>query len=49
MQLDTEDSDLKAEFRRELAAETESFVSQSLYMSAANIVEKGASKPTGVR
>jgi uncharacterized sulfatase len=40
---------LKAECCRALAASTPSFVSQSLYLSAANIVESGAPKPTGVR
>ncbi|HJL53248.1 MAG TPA: alkyl sulfatase dimerization domain-containing protein [Arenicellales bacterium] len=40
---------LKADICRKLAEQTESFVSQSLYVSSANIIEKGASKPTGVR
>jgi len=40
---------LKAEFCRELAGQAASFVSQSLYISAADIIEKGAPKPTGVR
>jgi alkyl sulfatase BDS1-like metallo-beta-lactamase superfamily hydrolase len=40
---------LKAEFCRKLAEQSESFVSQSLYISSANIIEKGAPKPTGIR
>jgi len=40
---------LKAELCRTLAAETPSFVSQSLYVSSSRIIEQGAPKPTGVR
>ena len=40
---------LKAELCDALAIEAESFVSQSLYVSSARIIAKGASKPSGVR
>lgn len=41
--------DLKAELCNTLAKDARSFVSQSLYVSSARIVAKGAPKPTGVR
>ncbi|MCP5056981.1 MAG: MBL fold metallo-hydrolase [bacterium] len=40
---------LKAELCNELADQTPSFVSRSLYLSAARIIAKGAPAPTGVR
>ena len=40
---------LKAELCNTLAHDASSFVSQSLYVSAARIITEGASKPTGVR
>jgi uncharacterized sulfatase len=40
---------LKAQLCRTLAEGARSFVSQSLYVSSARIVEEGAAKPTGVR
>ena len=40
---------LKARICRALAESAPSFVSGSLYLSSADIVEKGAPKPTGVR
>jgi uncharacterized sulfatase len=40
---------LKSELCRALAETAPSFVSQSLYLSSANIVENGEPKPTGVR
>jgi uncharacterized sulfatase len=40
---------LKAELCRVLGEQARSFVSQSLYVSSARIIEKGAKKPTGVR
>ena len=40
---------LKAELCETLAVSAESFVSQSLYVSTARIIGKGAAKPTGVR
>jgi uncharacterized sulfatase len=40
---------LKAELCNALALEAKSFVSQSLYVSSARIIEKGATQPTGLR
>jgi uncharacterized sulfatase len=40
---------LKAELCRTLGDAATSFVSQSLYISSAGIIAKGAPKPTGVR
>lgn len=40
---------LKAEICRGLAKEAPSFVSQSLYLSTAQVIEKGGKRPTGVR
>jgi uncharacterized sulfatase len=40
---------LKAELCRALGEDSPSFVSQSLYLSSARIIEDGAPKPTGVR
>ena len=40
---------LKSELCKILAVSAESFVSQSLYVSTARIIGKGAPKPTGVR
>jgi alkyl sulfatase BDS1-like metallo-beta-lactamase superfamily hydrolase len=40
---------LKAELCRVLAEDSPSFVSQSLYLSAARVIADGAPKPTGVR
>ena len=40
---------LKAELCRSLAEDAHSFVSQSLYVSSARIVEEGTELPTGVR
>jgi alkyl sulfatase BDS1-like metallo-beta-lactamase superfamily hydrolase len=41
--------ELKAEACTALAKDARSFVSQSLYVSSARIIAKGASKPSGVR
>jgi uncharacterized sulfatase len=40
---------LKGELCNALAVQAQSFVSQSLYVSSARIIAKGARKPTGVR
>jgi uncharacterized sulfatase len=40
---------LKADLCNQLADQTPSFVSRSLYLSTARIIAKGAAKPTGVR
>ena len=40
---------IKAELCRTLAEDVRSFVSQSLYVSSASIIEDGPSLPTGVR